>query len=708
MHTNLLWKRVVKSIAVVLLLAVTACPAWADELRVTAAEAFREGEAYQVRLAADGKSIEIIRGILLENDGPAAGYSYQPNEEILKEGVTAYLDLEFRHWGLSNLSWDGRVPVSQPVQPPPRAFLLVGHTGKLFEVSINGQRSKLPQPTSAGNYWKQYEIPAGGLTKEWNEIGVSGEGKLWIARDDERPKRTDDAAMEPLSYKVTPESDSQRIRVLGPKNDIKGEYYIRLYVDGYRNSARLQTISYDAANLSGNSIPPPNVKVKQVRVQVEGDNAGGELTAAIFHFDKQLGSYSNRVGPNHSNEVVMVEPADDDPRPLSPPPRYFAASAFLHPATFEKTPKLTGIRIQTEIEADKGWGDKLQIIAKQNPNRLMRQGSFKFEDLTHLKLAQFRRDYGLEDVVKGCKNDLERMEKLAVWTSQQWTKGHLKDIYPKWDACEILKKHADGTPVGGFCQQFNIVFLQACEAFGMPGRCVSIGAGDHGVKIRSGHEVVEIWSNELSKWVYVDGQAAWYFVDKETREPLNLLELRERQLAALLDKPLRAESKRPVEVVVLAKSPYEWKGLTEWPAFTELRMIPHTQFLDGKLPLPLNQGMRGWFWTGHQVWTDDLYPASVLYSDRVTSANDWNFPINQTQIWLQQNTKVGDLDVRCEHNMPSFVKYELQFDDEKPRFEEKAEFNWPLHTGENRLQVRAVNKLGMKGPPSWFKVEYKK
>ena len=34
-----------------------------------------------------------------------------------------------------------------------------------------------------------------------------------------------------------------------------------------------------------------------------------------------------------------------------------------------------------------------------------------------------------------------------------------------------------------------LTLLQACEAFGMPGRCVSIGAGDHGVKIRSGHEV---------------------------------------------------------------------------------------------------------------------------------------------------------------------------------------------------------------------------
>ena len=30
-------------------------------------------------------------------------------------------------------------------------------------------------------------------------------------------------------------------------------------------------------------------------------------------------------------------------------------------------------------------------------------------------------------------------------------------------------------------------------------------------------------------------------------------------------------------------------------------------------PLPLNQGMRGWFWTGHYTWTDDQVPARLLY-----------------------------------------------------------------------------------------------
>lgn len=667
-----------------LLLALTNV-AIADELQLTAADLNSRGTMIGTQPTPDGKGVVIERGILVENDGPAAGFSYQPNEEVLKDGITVFQKLNL-YYPRSRAA-DERVAKS----PPERAYLLVGHTGKLLRASINGNEVVLPPPTAVGNYWKRYEIPGEHLRDGDNEIGLQGEGKIWIAREDERSEPRSASNVGPHSFKKV---GGETLKLLGPKSDIAGEYYIRLYVDGYEWGA-LRTPVYDAANLSGELIPPPNVRVRRIRVEATGDSTGGEISAGIH-----LGAWNGLT----ENKPLL----DIDETGLQKLPRFFQADVILNATAFDKTPRLDGLRIRAEISADEGWGVKLKMVGNQLPKMQSLTGQdFRFEELTHPKLAQFRRDYHLEEVVKGCRTDLERMERLAVWTSQQWTKGHLSSIYPKWDACEILKKHADGTPVGGFCQQFNIVFLQACEAFGMPGRCVSIGAGDHGVKIRSGHEVVEIWSNELNKWVYVDGQAAWYFVDKETREPLNLLELRERQLAALLDKPLRAESKRPVEVVVLAKSPYEWKGLTEWPAFTELRMIPHTQFLDGELPLPLNQGMRGWFWTGHRVWTDDLYPASVLYSNLVTSSNDWNFPINQTQIWLQQNTKVGELDVRCEHNMPSFAKYELQFDDQPPQFAEKAEFQWPLHAGENRLQVRAVNKLGLKGPASWYKVEFK-
>ena len=649
-----------------------------QELKLTAAEILARSASRNVRLSADGKSIELIPGMLIEDDGAAAGFSYKPNEEVLSEGTIAVKRLQF----------------ASKLLPEQKVWLLVGHSGKELKASINGQAVELPEPTKAGNYWKRFEIPSKVFRVGVNEIALSGDGKLWIARtDDVSQSDLDRQPREQCSYRIRNGESSAK---LGPKSDIEGEYYVRLLVDGYSNQSSRGSLRFtvaDALNLTGQNIVPHNSNLKGLRVVVEGDWPEQFAPGISIHTNFVNKEFQQIKGMIGKPELIY---------PGKNLPRWFDVELTLGTAGSEVI-RLRSVRVVVVTESPNST-EGPKILAQQNPPIVPNEEGFPFEDLSHERLAEFRKRYALDEVIKDCTTDLQRMEKLAIWSSKCWTKGHLGKVYPQWDALDILKKHEDGTPVGGFCQQFNIVFLQACESVGLPGRCVSIGAGDHGVKIRSGHEVVEIWSNEHNKWIYVDGQAAWYFVDKETRTPLNLLELRERQLFAIFEKAASAQAKRPVDVVVLATSPYEWKGLQEWPAFAELRMIPHTQFLDGKLPLPLNQGMRGWFWTGHRVWTDDLYPGSVLYKDFVASPHAWNWPINQTHLELQQSATADELSVKCTHNMPGFAKYAVQRDDQPEQATDKHEFTWPLHEGENRLQVRAVNVHGVRGPASWIKV----
>ncbi|QDU31530.1 hypothetical protein ETAA8_66890 [Anatilimnocola aggregata] len=689
------------SAAVVLTLVSLACTTnvRADEITLTAKEMFSRATPLNLRLSADGEAIGRLTGELIETDGNAAGYSYKPNEEVLADGIVIEKELRVR----LTIHNKALVQVAPTDVRPSRAYLLVGHTGKSMSAEINGQQVPLGEPAKAGNYWKRFEVPVSALKDGLNSIKLRGDGKIWIARNDDHA--ADDVwkqFVEPSSFKFS-SGGSPRSTKLGKNNDIEGEYYVRLYLEGtaHVSSGLFLLPMLDAANLAGKPTASPNAKVKSIRIKVTGDWGGLGSPAIILRAPPQTGHSKEFEFRADESEMNLLATSS---KPL---PQYFRIQLQMPSADATHHPQLKSITIATEIEAAGNWSDKLTLAAAHNPELPesllpVAPHEFQFERLDHPRLQQLRKEYQLDEVVKGCTTDLQRMEKLAAWSSQLWAKGHLSEIYPKWDALEILKNHSDGTPIGGFCQQYNIVFLQACESLGMVGRCVSIGAGDHGLKIRSGHEVVEIWSNELSKWIYVDGQAAWYLVDKETREPLDLLELRARQVAHFQEKPYRA-----AEVVVLAKSPYEWKGFGEFPAFTELRMIPHTQFLDGKLPMPLNQGMRGWFWTGHRVWTDDLYPASVLYSHRITSPRDWNFPINQTHLWLEQKEKPGEVDVRLTHNMPSFEHFVVQIDGEAERSLKGNDLTWSLKPGENRVQVRAVNKLGIAGPPSWIKVAFK-
>src|SRR4051794_24182449 len=62
-------------------------PVAGEELRFDARPLFERSVTRDVRLSADGLAIELEKGELFEDDGPAAGFSYKPNEERLSDRI---------------------------------------------------------------------------------------------------------------------------------------------------------------------------------------------------------------------------------------------------------------------------------------------------------------------------------------------------------------------------------------------------------------------------------------------------------------------------------------------------------------------------------------------------------------------------------------------------------------------------------------------
>jgi hypothetical protein len=210
---------------------------------------------------------------------------------------------------------------------------------------------------------------------------------------------------------------------------------------------------------------------------------------------------------------------------------------------------------------------------------------------------------------------------------------------------------------------------------------------------------VELWSNEWKKWVCVDGALAWYIVDSQTGVPLSMLELRQRQLTTL-----RGEPVPPVRVVDATRTrniQFTWKGLggpepLNW--YLELRMIPRSNFLQEKSPLPLNQGTEEWAWTGHYVWSDAAVPAGMVFSHRMTKHNDFEWTLNQAHYVLEPTARNGVLRVHLDTETPSFDTFlaEIDRDEKKPV---SSGFTWALHPGTNRLSVSPRNRASREGIP---------
>lgn len=639
-----------------------------------AAALFADSASTDLHLVDDGRAIELLPGTLVEDDGPAAGYTYGPNVETLSAAKVCRKVL---------------------VVDDPRArsaTLLVAPGGQL-ELELNGDRVPLPRPERCGNYWQAYALPPDVLRRGENTFDFRGNGKLWIALEEDFARGSVDRPHHPnRSVRSTDGGRTWHDARLGDTNQLDGEYYVRLHLEQYRPQGVLRTSVVDLGHPPGDVLPRIVRRVRAARIVADAEiPAGTELALRV------------RSGPDYSPQArswsawQALREGGQVPHLAG---RYFQIEAVLRTSHPLVSPRLRGLRIAAEVDGEHGWLRGVQLVSSDNPAVVRTSIPFQYEPPDHPRLVQLRRTYELERIAEEVRTEWELIQRLAAWAATRFAAGHLREGYPAWDALDILRPHADGTPVGGFCQQYNLVFLQACESLGLVGRCVSLGPGNAVDRIRGGHEAVEIWSNEHGKWVYVDGQKAWYFVDRQTRVPLSLLELRQRQLAAW-----HGRMYAPVEVVYLLPEPEVWQGFDGWPPLVELRLIPRSDFLEQASPLPLHQGMRGWFWTGHHVWSDAQLPLPPLYAHWVTRNGNWEWTLNHVHLVLEPGDEPATFRVHLDTHTPHLESLLARVDGGAPQRVESP-WTWRLHPGANHLEVVPRNRAGRLGRATHVQLRY--
>jgi hypothetical protein len=639
--------------------------AHAATLRMNARAIYERAVSSNITLTADGSALQLKSGEVIQDDGPASGFSYKPSEETLSPGIVIRKQL---------LIGDPRAS---------KAVLLVGPGGDL-KVEVNGipQNIGASQSTFFGQ-WHEYRIDPAALKPGLNDIVISGSGTVRIGRADD--------SYEELPHQSARSADggkSWSIDRLGPTGDIAGEYYVRLSLEHFLSSGSLVLPVTDVANLEGSPLAPPLIAPGPLRVAV-----------SIAPDSKTGVTLRVRSGTTYvPSPQTWSEWTDSKGGLEAPRGRFVQVEVRLATADPLVTPKLREITLTTEPQPANDWTRALKVIDSHNEEIVRTSIPFRYEPFTQPKLKELRERYRLDEVVSGAKTDLDIIGKLAAWTTQQWKweEWHLDKFYPDWDALEILKKGPDGKPVGGFCQQYDVVFLQACESFGFVGRDISIGSGTLGRPTELGHEPMEIWSNQFRKWIWIDGTAAYYAADASTSVPLGLWEVRQRQLRVL-----RGQKVEPTRIVRLVDTVHEWRGLDADMSFAEMRLIPRSNFLEQKYPLPLNNGRGGWSWSGFDLWTDADVPAEPIYPNLITRYGNFEWTLNQAHFALEPSTTRGEFRVHLDTETPGFETF-LAAIDGGPESPVAAVFPWKLHTGRNHLKVWPRNNAGRDGIASWI------
>ena len=666
-----LWFRIARQLlGAMVFAALVLGPAQAATLRLNARTIYERAVSSNITLSPDGSALQLKSGEVIQDDGPASGFSYKPNTETLSPGI------EIR---------------KQLVIPDPRAskaILMVSHGGAL-KVEVNGKPQKLGAPQKTGwGEWQAYDIDPAALRPGVNDIVISGAGMVRIARADDSY-----AGLPHRSARSTDGGKSWSVDRLGAAGDIAGEYYVRVYLEHFPPSATILLPVMDVANLEGNPLAPPLTAPGPLRVSI--DTPPGAKTGVTLRVRS-----GTAYVPSPATWSEWM-PLGGDGSLAAPRGRYVQVEVTLGTADPRVTPKLGEITLTTAPELAMDWTKAVKVVDCHNEEIVRTAIPFRYEPFTQPKLKELRARYGLDAVVSGAKTELDIITKLAAWSSRQWPweQWHLDQFYPAWDAFEILKKGPDGKPVGGFCQQYDVVFLQACESFGFEGRDISIDSGTLGRPTVIGHEPMEIWSNQFCKWIWVDGTAAYYPADGATGVPLSLWEVRQRQLRVLRGQPVK-----PTKIVHIVDSVLKWRGLDVDMSFAEMRLIPRSNFLEQKWPLPLNNGKGPWTWPGFQVWTDADVPAEMIHPNLVTRPGNFEWTLNQAHFALEPSSTRGEFRVHLDTETPGFYAFMAEIDEgDKSRV--TAIFPWKLRPGHNRLKVWPRNNAGRDGIASWIDLE---
>jgi hypothetical protein len=149
------------------------------------------------------------------------------------------------------------------------------------------------------------------------------------------------------------------------------------------------------------------------------------------------------------------------------------------------------------------------------------------------EFTEMRREFAIDGVVAGAKDEYEKLRRLTEWVSARWEHSS-NQTASKTDPLTILREAKAG---GRFiCRDYAVVLAGVAKAYGMPARLLNLLPRD--VEVRSeAHSVAEVWLESLQKWVLADGQ--YGIIGELDGVPLNGLEL---QAAFAEDKPVRCAS----------------------------------------------------------------------------------------------------------------------------------------------------------------------
>ena len=353
---------------------------------------------------------------------------------------------------------------------------------------------------------------------------------------------------------------------------------------------------------------------------------------------------------------------------------------------------------------------KIEVLATNNGTFAFQDSSFVLgKPLSEKYLLSLRKYIEKRGFSPGKGKELEFIKKALKWSSSQWKHDGMNQPPQGSTALDILKNVYTKNKRYR-CVEYGQVLAELLQSYGFIARIVGLRSKDvaYGGQSR-GHVAVEVWSNDLKKWLFLDPQFGAFLTYKDSI--LNVYEIYKLKSQKRWNQ-LKVES---TYLSVIKKQEYK-KILRNYLGFMGVGNI--SLFLEMKKTVLTFQGQPSQV----GVYTNnpgEVYPqinrVTLKLSFKQDNRVDGNFfkelKIKTEDDYLTQMHKfaaVPDFKVSLKNNMPLFSFYEYRTTKTGSwKKIKKDTFDWVATKASNHLEVRAVNRFRRHGPTTFISLSYR-
>ncbi|MFN5310008.1 MAG: transglutaminase domain-containing protein [Candidatus Kapaibacterium sp.] len=318
----------------------------------------------------------------------------------------------------------------------------------------------------------------------------------------------------------------------------------------------------------------------------------------------------------------------------------------------------------------------------------------QFDSVGLADLVQLRLMYSLDTLKKTSMNQITHQVTVMNWVHGLWRHNPIQSA-PSQKCLDILQEVKKGQTFR--CMEYASVLAQSLQSLGYSARILELCSEGMSYGLAKAHAAVEVWNDDLQKWIFLDPQnnALW----KNKEEFCNADEVRE-----------IIETKKDDSLVMIVFpsswlaveniNPSVWRKYfyyiflhydnryTSNPDILQ-QLAPICYLRRGQTPELLYQGM----------------PREIDFS---TNREKIYPRLNLTHVAVKsvEHQETPTVTMELTHSINSFDHFDVQLDNGKTNEVRTLGLSWNLRRGKNTMTIKGVNKAGLKGKETKVAIEY--